>query len=52
MASSLGAFGPLFGSDYVYDAASLGLQLEALGVDFPNSHLQQGSPAAYEQRLY
>lgn len=46
MATSLGAFGPLFGSDYVYNATALADALTSLGVTFPNNQLQRG-----EQRL-
>lgn len=42
VATSLGAFGPLFSSEYVYDATSLEAKLEDLGVTFPNNQLRQG----------
>ena len=42
VATSLGAFGPLFGSDYAYNATDLAQQLAQLGVEFPNAQLQSG----------
>ena len=42
MSTSLGAFGPLFGSDYVYNATALDIALTALGVTFPNDQLARG----------
>ena len=51
VATSLGAFGPLFGSDYIYNATSLASQLGDLGVAFPNSQLRQGIPIADSQLL-
>ncbi|KAL0049982.1 hypothetical protein WJX82_002021 [Trebouxia sp. C0006] len=39
VSTSLGAFGPLFGSDYVYNATALDAALTALGVSFPNDQL-------------
>ena len=42
VATSLGAFGPLFGSDYVYNATALGDALTSLGVTFPNNQLTRG----------
>lgn len=42
VATSLGAYGPLFGSDYVYNATALGDALTSLGVIFPNNQLQRG----------
>lgn len=42
VATSLGAFGPLFSNQYVYNATSLEAQLQSLGVTFPNSQLRQG----------
>ncbi|KAL0041478.1 hypothetical protein WJX79_004916 [Trebouxia sp. C0005] len=39
VSTSLGAFGPLFGSDYVYNATALDIALTALGVTFPNDQL-------------
>lgn len=45
VATSLGAYGPLFGSDYVYNATALADALTALGVTFPNNQLQRGERA-------
>ena len=42
VATSLGAYGPLFGSDYVYNATVLADALTSLGVTFPNNQLQRG----------
>lgn len=42
VSTSLGAFGPLFGSDYVYNATALDAALTALGVSFPNDQLARG----------
>ena len=42
VSTSLGAFGPLFGSDYVYNATALDVALTALGVTFPNDQLARG----------
>ena len=42
MSTSLGAYGPLFGSEYVYNATALELALSALGVTFPNTELARG----------
>lgn len=42
VATSLGAYGPLFGSDYVYNATALEDDLMSLGVTFPNNQLQRG----------
>lgn len=42
VATSLGAYGPLFGSDYVYNAAALEDALMSLGVTFPSDQLQRG----------
>ena len=42
VATSLGAFGPLFGSDYTYNATDLAQQLTQLGVEFPDAQLQSG----------
>lgn len=42
VATSLGAFGPLFSSDYVYNATALADALTSLGVTFPNNQLQRG----------
>lgn len=42
VATSLGAYGPLFGSDYVYNATALADALTSLGVTFPNNQLQRG----------
>ncbi|KAL3162912.1 hypothetical protein ABBQ32_009354 [Trebouxia sp. C0010 RCD-2024] len=41
VATSLGAYGPLFGSDYVYNATALEDDLMSLGVTFPNNQLQR-----------
>lgn len=42
VSTSLGAFGPLFGSDYVYNATALAAALTAFGVTFPDDQLARG----------
>ena len=42
VSTSLGAYGPLFGSDYIYDADALGDTLTELGVTFPSEELARG----------
>ena len=47
VSTSLGAFGPLFGSDYVYNATSLELQLDALGVVTTSQQLLTGRQSTF-----
>ena len=42
VSTSLGAFGPLFGSEYVYNATALNATLTSLGVAFANDQLARG----------
>ena len=42
VSTSLGAFGPLFGSEYVYNATALKATLTSLGVAFANDQLARG----------
>ena len=42
VSTSLGAFGPLFGSEYVYNATALQAALTSLGVAFANGQLARG----------
>ena len=46
VATSLGAFGPLFGSDYAYNATALGDALTLLDVDLPNDQLARGQDSS------
>ncbi len=46
VSTSLGAYGPLFDSEYVYNATALELALSSLGVTFPNDQLARGEPTA------